>query len=487
MREAHVVIVGGGVTGLAAAFYLQRLCQQAGSPLHVTLVEAQEQLGGKVGTLYEDGFVVDTGPDSFLAQKPWAVQLCRELGIESEIVAPVARKFYMLLQGKLHPVPHELVSLVPARPQALWQTSFLSLWGKLRASLEGFVPPKRTLEDEALGNFMRRRFGKEFATKFAEPLMAGIHAGNPDRLSMAAVYPMYWEMERRHGSITRGLLHLRRQRQAARGSTNTSPFVALRSGMGVLVTRLAQSLEEIEIRLSTSVVGLSPLPDGSVHVSLSNASSLKAEAVILTTPAYTTAQWLQPFAPEAARLLAEIPYASTAVVSLAYRREAVNHPLEGSGFLVPRSEPLAITGCTWSSSKWEGRAPEGKVLLRVFVGYAGADQIVEQQWDELLARMAHDALQPLLGLREEPLKVWVHRWLKAMPQYEVGHLARLQQVEKALSSFPAILLAGSAYRGVGIPDCVKQGKEAAERAWQLCYPAGDAASTLSSRRGGTSL
>jgi len=466
MSIPHIVIVGGGITGLSAAYYLQRLRQQAGTPLRITLIEAQNRLGGKVGTVHQEGFLIDTGPDSFLAQKRWAVQLCHELGMEGEIISPSARRFFMLIQGKLHAVPHELVSLVPSRPQALWKTTFISLWGKLRASMEGFIPARRGVEDESLGAFLRRRFGKEFALKFAEPLMAGVHAGHPDRLSMAAVYPMYWEMERKYGSITRGLLHLRRQRQPGKGSRDASPFVALRYGMGSLVDRLEQNLKEVDIWLSAAVAGITPLPDGSVNISLEHGEPLHANAVILTTPAYTTAEWLQSVSPDATRLLREIPYASTAVVSLAYRREGIAHPLEGSGFLVPRTEPLPITGCTWSSSKWEGRAPDGSVLLRVFIGYAGADQIVEQQWDDLLARVAHDALQPLLGIREEPIMIQVNRWLKAMPQYEVGHLTRLQRVEAALSAYPAILLAGSAYRGVGVPDCVKQGKEAAEKAWQ---------------------
>lgn len=467
MSTPHVIIVGGGITGLSAAYYLQRLRQQAGTPLRITLVEAEERLGGKVGTVHQEGFLIDTGPDSFLAQKPWAVQLCRELGMEGEIISPSARKFFMLIRGKLHAVPHELVSLVPSRPQALWKATFISPFGKLRASLEGFVPAQRDVEDESLGAFMRRRFGKEFAVKFAEPLMAGVHAGHPDRLSMAAVYPMYWDMERKYGSITRGLLQLRRQRQSGKGSPHsTSPFVALRYGMGSLVERLTQSLKEVDISLSTTVTGIAPQNDGTVMVQFERGESLQATAVILTTPAYTTAEWLQPYAPDASRLLDAIPYASTAVVSLAYRREAVEHPLDGSGFLVPRTEPLPITGCTWSSSKWQGRAPDGNVLLRVFIGYAGADQIVEQQWDDLLARVAHDALQPLLGIKEEPTMVQVNRWIKAMPQYEVGHMKRLQQVEQALTNYPSILLAGSAYRGVGVPDCVKQGKECAEQAWQ---------------------
>lgn len=466
MSKARVVIVGGGITGLSTAYYLHRACQQAGVPLDITLVECEDRLGGKVGTVYHEGFLIDTGPDSFLAQKPWAVQLCRELGMDGEIISPSVRKFFMLIKGKLHTVPHELVALVPSKPQALWRATFISFFGKLRASVEGFVPARRDTEDESLAGFMRRRFGKEFAVKFAEPLMAGVHAGHPDRLSMAAVYPMYWEMEKKHGSITRGMLHLRRQRKTSRTTADASPFVALRYGMGSLIERLTQALHKLDIRLSTAATAITPLPDGTLQVCLQHGEPLHAHAAVLTTPAYTTAEWLQPVAPDVARLLHEIPYASTAVVSLAYRREGIGHPLDGSGFLVPRTEPLPITGCTWSSSKWEGRAPDGMVLLRVFIGYAGADGIVEQGWDDLLARAAQDALQPLLDIRDEPQHVQVNRWLRSMPQYEVGHLARLQRIEQLLARFPSIVLAGSAYRGIGVPDCVKQGKEAAERVWQ---------------------
>ncbi len=469
MSIPHVVIVGGGITGLSAAYALQRLRQQTGMSLRVTLIEQEDHLGGKLGTVRQDGFLIDTGPDSFLAQKPWALQLCRELGMEEDIIAPSARQFFMLIEGKLHPVPHELVSLVPEKPEALWRASFLSLWGKLRASMEGFVPALRGADDESLGTFLRRRFGREFAQKFAEALMAGVHAGHPDRLSMAAVYPMYWKMEREHGSITRGLLQLRRQRPPDKGNRPASPFVALRDGMGSLVEQLARNLQEIDIRLCTRVVGIAPLPDNRLQVLLHEAQPLPADAVILCTPAYATAKWLRPIAADAAKRLSEIPYASTAVVSLAYRREAIEHHLNGSGFLVPRGEPFPITGCTWSSSKWVGRAPDGHVLLRVFIGYAGEDRIVEQQEEDQLALMAEDALRPLLGIRAKAVLVRVDRWLKAMPQYEVGHLQRVQSIEQSLSNFPNLVLAGSAFRGVGVPDCIKQGKEAAERVWSRLF------------------
>jgi oxygen-dependent protoporphyrinogen oxidase len=467
MNAPHVVIVGGGITGLATAYYLERMAEQHGVRLSITLVERDERLGGKVGTERIGGYLLDTGPDSFLAQKPWAVDLCRELGMADDVIAPSARKFYILLGGKLHSVPHELVALVPSKPEALWKASFLSLQAKTRASMEGLIPAQRDQEDESLSSFMRRRFGDEFALRFAEPLMGGVHAGHPERMSMRSIYPMYWAMERSKGSITRALLERRASARSNGATAAASPFVALRHGMASLLDRICARLSATRLALSVGVDALSPLASGRMRVRLSDRAEIEADAVVLTTPAFDAADLLRPLAPDAADLLAGIPYASTAVVSLAYREGQLAEPLEGSGFLVPRTEACALTGCTWSSQKWVGRAPEGMALMRAFLGYAGEDRIVEESSEEELAQTAHRSLAGLLHISGDPEFVRVYRWLRAMPQYEVGHHARLERIDGSLRSLPAVILAGSAYRGVGMPDCVRQGKEAAERALQV--------------------
>ncbi len=465
--RTHIVIIGGGITGLSTAYYLERFSAERNVPIEITLVEQAGRLGGKLGTDLHDDLLVDTGPDSFMAQKPWAVELCRELGIDHEIIAPLSSQFYMLFHGKLHAVPHELVSLVPTKPEALWKTSFLSLAGKTRASGEGLIKQRGDVEDESLSSFMRRRFGDEFASHFAEPLMGGVHAGNPEQMSMAAIYPTFWEMEAKHGSITRAILE-RRLAAGAHPPRSGSPFVALRHGMQRLVDAVQTSLQRTRILLNTGITGLSAKGDGAYQLSLSDGDTLHADGIVLTTPAFTAADLLMSLSQEAANLLGSIPYASTAVVTLAYRRETIQDPLEGTGFLVPRDQPLAITGCTWSSNKWEGRAPEGTVLMRAFMGYAGNDALVLNGTEEDLAREAHGAIAQVLGAQAPPLFTRVDRYLHAMPQYEVGHIGKIRQIERALSPYPGLLLAGAAYRGVGIPDCVRQGKESAEQLVMAC-------------------
>lgn len=479
MSAPHVVVVGGGMTGLAAAYHLERRSQDA----RVTLVERDGRLGGKVATEVVDGCLLDTGPDSFLAQKPWALELCRELGIEGEVIRPLQRRFHLLIGGRLHAVPHELVALVPSKPEALWKASFLSLPGKARASMEGLVRPRRDEEDESLASFMRRRFGREFALRFAEPLMGGVHAGDPQRMSMASVYPLYWGMECEHGSMTKALLAMRLAARRKGAPPAGSPFVALRSGMASLVMRTAAALQRTDVRLGVGVRSIEPAPSGCLRLALAGGESLEADAVVLAIPAFDAAALVEPWAPRAAPMLRDIPYASTAVVSLAYRVECLARQLDGTGFLAPREgalahgagEPLPITGCTWSSAKWEGRAPEGIVLMRAFVGYAGRDREVREHSEAELAEKAHRALAALLGIGGEPVLRRVHRWIDSMPQYEVGHGERLRRIEEGLSGQPSVVLAGSAYRGVGLPDCVRQGREAADRALAACVSEGQRA------------
>ncbi len=460
MNAPHVVIVGGGITGLSAAYHLEQMAADA--ELAITLVESDARVGGRVDTEYTEGYLLDTGPDSFMGQKPWAVQLCRELGMEDEVIRPLARKFYMLHDGKLHSVPHELVTLVPSKPEALWKASFLSMQAKTRASMEGLVPAQHEREDESLSAFMRRRFGEEFALRFAEPMMGGVHAGHPDRMSMRSIYPMYWEMEQSKGSITRALMERRAAAALKGGQPSVSPFVALRHGMISLVERVRASLTRTDVRIGTRVAAVEPGVAGGVRVSFEDGSTIDASAVVLAVPAYDAADLLRPAAAEAADLLVGIRYASTAVVSLAYRQDEVGDPLDGSGYLVPRDEPCAITGCTWTHRKWEGRAPEGMALMRAFMGYDGADRAVEEQSEERLAFAAHESLAKLLSIKGVPAFQRVYRCVKVMPQYAVGHRARLDAIAGCLEAMPGVILAGAAYRGVGVPDCVRQGKEAAE-------------------------
>jgi oxygen-dependent protoporphyrinogen oxidase len=460
----RVLIAGGGITGLSAAYNLERSAAEQGLPVEIKLVERANRLGGKLGTESLDGLLIDIGPDSFMVQKPWAIELCREIGLESEIISSLSSRFYMLMNGELHAVPHELVSLVPTKPEALWKTTFISLSGKMRATKEGLIPQRGDIKDESLSSFMRRRFGDEFASHFAEPLMGGVHAGNPDQMSMAAIYPSFWEMERKHGSITKALLEARLAAMGNGKPRLSSPFVALRRGMQSLVDRLREKLEVTRIRTGVSIDRLYRTGDNHYRAILSDGAEIEADSVLLTTPAYAAADLLKTVSPDAAELLDTIPYASTAVVTLAYRREQVRNPLEGTGFLVPRDQGRAITGCTWSSNKWEGRSPDDLALMRVFMGHAGRDTGIVPGNEERLARTAHEELAAILGIENEPVFHRTDLWRNSMPQYRVGHLDLVDRIARNLDPFPGLILAGSAYRGVGIPDCVRQGREAAEQA-----------------------
>lgn len=454
----RVIIVGGGIAGLSVAYFLERAMAEGRWRGEILLIERGQRLGGKIVTVREDGFLVEGGPDSFLAARTEGRALIRELGLEMEIIAPQARTVYVLSRGRLMPIPEALLMLRPD-PGAVLRARNLSWGGRLRALLEPWIPPRRSDGDEPLATFLRRRFGRAFAEGIAEPLMAGVHAGDPERLSIQALYPHLLAMERKFGSIARGLWN-------ARSARPSGPlFVSLRSGMGALVDRLAASLHRTHIALGRTVLGIAPAPgEGrlSYRVTLDSGEIVEGEGVALAVPAFEAARWVRDLAPSAAARLAEIPFASTAVVTLAFRRDQVRHPLNGSGFLVPRREPFPLTGCTWSSSKWPGRAPEGFVLLRAFLGWAGDPEAIAGE-DAILIQRSVEALRPLLGLRGDPVRAWVHRWPAGMPQYTVGHLERLAAIERALSPFPSLRLVGASYGGIGIPDLIRQAREAAEK------------------------
>lgn len=454
----RVVIVGGGIAGLSAAYFLERAMAEGRWRGEIFLIERTTRLGGKILTVREDGFVVEGGPDSILRTKPEGMALLRELGLEEEVIAPWFRTVYRLHRGQLFPIPEALLALRPD-PRAMLRTRGLPWWGRLRALLEPWIPPRRDEGDEPLATFLRRRFGRAFAEGIAEPLTAGIHAGDPERLSTQALYPHLLALERRFGSIARGL------RGAGPFPPSDPLFVSLRSGMEALVDRLVASLQRTHIRMGRTVIGLALSGEGNARryrVALEDGETLEADGVVLTVPAMEAARQIAAFAPVAAARLREIPFASTAVVTLAFRRDQVAHPLQGSGFLVPRKEPFPLTGCTWSSSKWPGRAPEGFVLLRAFLRGEENREAIEEE-DSVLIRRSVEALRSLLGLRGDPVRAWVHRWPQGMPQYTVGHLERLQAMEEALRAFPGLLLTGASYRGIGIPDLIRQAREAATR------------------------
>ena len=443
-----VAVIGGGIAGLAAAYELQL------RGLDVRLLEASSRLGGVVRTDRFDGWVVDAGPDALLVQKPAAVDLCRELGLGDRLISTkLPRTAYVLRDGRLRPLVEGSFLGFPVGVGALARSSLFTWRGKLRMACEVAVP--RAHEgDESIASFTRRRFGKEALDYLAEPLLAGIHAGDAERLSMQALFPRLADAERRAGSVLRSLraLHVRPSPQGA--------FVSLSGGLGELVDTLSLALRPGAVRLSTSVT---ELRRAGVFTVKAQDAPVRAHAVILSVPAYAAAGLLRGVDTTLAALCDAVPYASTATVAVGYRRDQIRHPLDGSGFVVPRVEGSPLLAATWVTSKWPGRAPDGYALLRGFLG-GGRDPHRLDRTDEELIRVTRDALADTLGIEGDPVVTRLSRFPRQSPQYEVGHLQRVASIEERLASVPGLFLAGSGFRAIGIPDCIADGRGTAARA-----------------------
>lgn len=443
-----MIIVGGGIAGLSAAYDLKRAGHE------VTLIEAALRFGGKIGTVIEDGCLIEQGPDSIFCTKPWALDLINELGLGDDLIEPQTSEFSILSKGRLHGVPRALATMMPTAATALEKVGFLSAAAKKRFMREKEVA-KGESADESIASFFRRRFGRHFSEMVAEPMLAGIHAGDPEKLSMNALYPGYMGMEREHGSLGEAMTNMKRP---ASDPGRKVGFVSLRRGMESLTRRLVEELNGAKLMPGTKVTGLSSSAKG-VSVMLESGETLLADHLILAVPAFIAARLLATVAPNAASKLGGIQFVSTAVATLAYSRAAFPHGLHGNGFLVPFNEPCEITGCTWSSNKWAERAPEDALLMRCFMGRVGGLAVDDRSDAELIAKAVEEVskiLQPMRG----PIYQRLDRWPSAMAQYELGHLELLADAEVGLNGLPVQLI-GSSYRGNSISDCVRQGRDAA--------------------------
>ncbi|HTQ08751.1 MAG TPA: protoporphyrinogen oxidase [Fimbriimonadaceae bacterium] len=448
MRQ--VVVIGGGMAGLSAAYFLQK------SPnVRVTLLEASERFGGKVGTERVGDLLVEQGPDSVFSVKPAAIELAIELGMENDLIEPLQFDFSILVNGKLHHVPRALASLMPSASTALEKAEFFGASTKRRILKEKDAP-KGDGQDESIASFFRRRFGRKFSNLLAEPLLAGIHAGDPEKLSMKALYPTYLGLEQKKGSLTGPT----DQPAAASGHNmhRRAGFVSLRNGMESLVEELCHHLNGVK-RSGVPSSRIEKAGDG-LRVHSEGSPPVDAEAVVLAVPAHVAARLLSEIAPRSSVRLGEIRHTSTAVATLAYPMAAFPKEPHGNGFLVPSSETCAMTGCTWSSNKWEGRAPAGTLLLRCFMGRDGGLNVDDFTDDELIEQ-ATAAIGTILKPRQEPTYRALRRWAQAMPQKVVGHTELLAEIEAGLEGLP-IFLIGASYRSGGVPDCVRDGREAAE-------------------------
>jgi oxygen-dependent protoporphyrinogen oxidase len=464
-RGKRVVVIGGGITGLTAAYRLTQAARAQEYPLEVILLEASGRLGGTIATRCQDGLLMEQGPDCFLSAKPWGVRLCEDLGLSDELIGTTTqyRQSFIVRAGRLVPVPQGFYLMAPGSWRSLLTTPIFSWRGKLRMALDLVVPRRTASDDESLAQFVTRRLGREALERMAQPMIGGIYTADPQHLSMQATMPQFVEMEQRHGSLIRAMLQ--KQRSSVTAGTSGPRyglFVSFRHGMQTLVEALAAYLPAGTVRLHTPVRRLQHIAE-TQHwlVHCEQQPALEADAVCVSLPS-----------PQAGRLLCEVddslatalqatPYASSAIVNLACSRAQVSHPLDGMGFVVPAIEQRALLACSFSSVKFAGRAPQDQVLLRAFVGGALQPEQLARSDAEIQQAVVHD-LRQLLGLTGAPLAMSVTRHLEAMPQYHVGHLERVAQIASRMAHCPGLVVAGNAYHGVGIPDCIHSAEGATQ-------------------------
>jgi oxygen-dependent protoporphyrinogen oxidase len=465
----RVAVVGGGLSGLAAAHRLTELCAQEKRPLDLVLYESGPRLGGVIGTRPIAGYRAELGADSFITNKPWGVDLCRRLGIEDRLIPTDARyrRSLVLRHGKPVAVPEGFQLLAPVDMGAVLRSPLFSWPGKLRMALEYVVPRGARADDESLASFVRRRFGREALERLVQPLVGGIYTSDPEQLSLRATMPRFLDMEREHGSLIRALR--RRQSDGAKDDTTASGaryglFTTPAGGVSELMEALARRVEKVaSLQLETEVQALAPEADGRGFVlDLPFGAKDSFDAVVLAVPAFRAGPMLAAFVPRVAEALARIEYASTAIVVTGHKLSDIRHPLDAFGLVVPAIENRKILAVSFTSRKFAGRAPEDCVQLRTFVGGAMQPELMHLSGAELTT-LVREELESIFGVTWKPDFTIVARWMRSMPQYHVGHLDRIATIERELAAFPRLALAGNAYTGVGIPDCIHSGELAAER------------------------
>jgi oxygen-dependent protoporphyrinogen oxidase len=468
----RVVVVGGGISGLSAAYFLQEKVRESGKPIETVLLEKACRLGGSIFSEHIDGFVIDGGPDCFLSEKPWTLRLCERLGLEGELLnTNENRRTFILSRGKLHALPEGFMLLVPTSIMPFVQSSLISPFGKLRMAMDWFIPRRKWNTDESLAGFVSRRLGREALEKIAEPLVAGIHASTPETMSLRATFPRFLDLEQEYGSLIRGML-VRRKKFAQFMKTREGPrrtmFVTLKKGMYDLVQTMEKRLNPGSVHVGQRVTAIRKKDRrGASRYSLETGDGhvLEADAVVPATPSFVTGDFVAGFDRLLKDVLYAIPYVSSAVVHLAYPKSAIHHPLDGFGFVVPRAEKRDIMASTWTSVKFAHRCPDDHVLLRVFVGGAKNEAALTLTDDQIVATSRRE-LNDIMGIDAAPSLTRVYRWEDSMPQYRLGHMERIEQIEKRVSLHPGLFLTGCAFRGVGISDCIHEGELIAEKVIQ---------------------
>ncbi|WLV25517.1 protoporphyrinogen oxidase [Aciduricibacillus chroicocephali] len=458
-----IAIIGGGITGLSAAYSLKKKIEEKGLPIDIALFEGSNRLGGKIETMHHGDFVIERGADSFLARKRPAVDLVKSLGLEEELVRNGTGQSYVLSGGKLHKIPKGSYRGIPTRLGPYFNSSLFSAKGKLRGSMDLVLPKSKHEGDQSLGAFFRHRFGDEFVERLIEPLLAGIYSGNIDEMSLMATFPQFHELEQRHGSLVKGLqatmpeINTKKQKNP---KAKEGAFLSLRNGLGTMITALEKELGAIIFK-DESIDHIEK-KENRFNLLLGSGEVFKADRVVIATEHEAVPKMLSQY--DFLKVLNEIPSTSTANVALAFDKTAIRKDIDGTGFVVARKSKTRITACTWTHKKWPTTTPEGKALVRCYVGKPDDQEVVNLSDEELTEIVLKD-LNKTMKIKKDPEFAVITRWREARPQYTVGHVERMNKIQAGLeANLPGVFLAGSSYAGVGIPDCIEQGEKAASNA-----------------------
>ncbi|WP_101843430.1 protoporphyrinogen oxidase [Halobacillus sp. Marseille-P3879] len=465
MERKKVVIAGGGISGLTAAYYLQKEIREKQLPIEVELYEASDHLGGKIDTVKRNGFTIERGPDSFLERKKSATRLAQEVGLEDKLVPNGTGQAYILVKNKLHKMPSGSFMGIPTRIRPFLFSGLFTPAGKLRAALD-LVKPKQEIEgDQSLGLFFRRRLGNQVVENLIEPLLSGIYAGDIDDLSLLATFPNFYQLEQEHGSLIKGLRNT--MPKPSKSKQKPSMFRTFEDGLSSLVEAVEVQLDPSSVHRNKGIDHIEKKDEG-YHVLLSDGTVEKADAVIAAVPYFAAQRMLSQYG--FMDNLKEMKATSVANVAMAFDAAAIKKDIDGTGFVVSRNSRFRITACTWTHKKWPHTTPEGKVMLRCYVGKPNDQEVVDLS-DEEITEIALQDLNQIMKIDAQPDFSIVTRWRNSMPQYSVGHQDRIKQVtEKMRDELPGVYLAGASYGGIGLPDCIDQGEAAVEKVLKHLNP-----------------
>lgn len=459
MENKKVIVIGGGITGLATAYYLQKEASEKSIPLQVKLIEASERLGGVISTAKRDGFTIERGPDSIIARKKSALRLIEEVGLKDKIVSNTAGKSYIYARGKLHTMPEGSFMGIPTQVTPFALSGLFSPLGKLRAAGDFILPKGKAIADQSLGAFFRRRLGDEVVENLIEPLLSGIYAGDIDELSLMALFPNFYDIEQKHGSLVVGLNKTmpKPPKTAKKVPSKKGMFISLTTGLEELIRQVEKRLQKDSVLKGTAVEKVEKLEKG-YRVLFTSGEAEMADSVVIATDHFHARKMLSDYS--FMDVFEDMPANSVANVAMAFPKSAIEKDIEGTGFLVSSNSGFRITACTWTHKKWPGTAPEDMALLRCYVGKPDDQEAVDLSDEEIVELVLND-LNKTMNITVKPEFHIVTRWKKAMPQYTVGHLQKIETVKENLSrELPGVFLAGGSFEGVGIPGCIDQAEVA---------------------------